>query len=533
LDFPAFCLFGVFVGAVLRSRVLLSRRWAVAVGAAAAWLVLLRTLTLVYLTGTAALLGLFFLARLWHGRRNPEARRAAARRLTGLALAGAVLAAVAGPVLWDRRAQLTAYYVVGHLTGPERLLRAQKDGNAYLYYPSSLLTGHAGPAFLKLAALALLVGAAARLARAARPTGPARLEMVPAFAFLAAAVAVPLAALTFDMHRSPCAGNVLLPGLLGLVLAGLVALARLHREGRGRPLLEGALAALAGVAVAGGVGTQLSNYGRHGRLTLCRYDVEQVLALHDAIYRRCQDCCWAAPVISATFNFDYAHHEAHRVLAYERHGSLPRTGEAFGGIFALSEADALRGARASDFLLVAATHPPPACPFDESLAAALPKVRAYCEAEMVLLGAFDVEGSAVELYARPALRVEGLAEGWVTGAGLRLTGPGAVLRGRPRVVLSGKTGPAAAFQGQAPGVHAELSAAGHPARTVPARFEVSPDRQDYRIVVDLSGEDVPADAPVEVRLAFEGGAVLSARGLRCNTRRLIVPAPRHTQALRD
>jgi hypothetical protein len=534
IDFIAFCLFGVFACAVLRSRVLLSRPWSLGVGAAAAWLVLNRTLTLVYLTGMAALLTLFFLARLWRGRRDPDVRRAEARRLAGLALAGAVLAAAAGPVLWDRREQLKAYYVVGHLTGIEKFIRAQKDGNPYLFYPESLLSDHAGPTFLKLAALALLVGAAARAVRAVRPNGAARLEMAPAFAFLAAAVVVPLAALTYDMHRSPCTGNVLLIGLLGLVLAGVVRLAGLHREGRGRPLLEGALVALAGVAVACGAGTQLGNYGSRGRMTRARYDVEQILALHDLLHRRCRECCWAAPVLSSTFNFDYTQHEAHRVLAYERHGTWLRTGQTLGGsIFALTDNEITQGARASDFLFLVATQTPSAYPADHCLQAALPQLRAFCEAEMERLGAFDIEGNEVTLYARPALRVGGVVEGWVTAEGLRLTGPGSVLRGRARVVLAGKIGFASFFLRQAPDVRAELSSGGHAARTVPARFEFSPDRQGYRVVVDVSGEEVPADAPVEVRLTFDGGAVLPVRGLRYNTRRLIVPAPEHTQVTRD
>ncbi len=533
IDFIAFCLFGIFACAVLRSRVLLSRRWSLAVGLAAAWLVLNRTLTLVYLTGMAALLAVFFLGQFWRGR-DPRARYAAARRLGGLAVAGAVLAAVVVPVLWDRRAQLTAYYIVGHVTGVEKFIRAQKDGNPYLFYPESLLSDHAGPTFLKLAGLALLVGAVARALRAVRPGGPRRLEMAPAFAFLAAALAVPLAALTVDMHRSPCTGNVLLVGVLGLVLAGLVRLAGLHREGRGRPLLEGALAVLAAVAVACGAGTQMNNYGNHGRLTRARYDVEQILALHDRIYRRCRDCCWAAPVISSTFNFDYTQHETHRVLAYERHGTWLRTGQTLGGnIFDLTDQQITDGARASDFLLLVSTTTPSTYPGDKRLQAALPELGAFCEAHMERLGTFNIEGNDVTLYARPALRVRGLAEGWITAEGLRLTGRGALLRGRPRVVLAGKLGFASFFLREPPAVHAALSCGGQPSCTVPAQFELSADRQGYRIVVDVSGEEVPADGPVELRLTFDGGAVLPVRGLRYNTRHMIVPAPEHTELTRD
>jgi hypothetical protein len=187
-------------------------------------------------------------------------------------------------------------------------------------------------------------------------------------------------------------------------------------------------------------------------------------------------------------------------------------------------------ARASDLLVLVETRAPPPYPSDRSLQAALPRLRAYCEAELVRLGAFDVEGGELTLYARPALRLEGLAEGWAPGAGLRLTGPGAVLRGRSRVVLSGRMGPAAALG--PPEVRAELQAGGG-SRTVPATFEISPDRQSYRLTVHVTDKEVPADGPVELRLSFAGGFDLLRPGLYCNTRRLVVPAPDRIELLRD
>jgi hypothetical protein len=530
LDFAAFCLFGVFVCAVLRSDVLRRRRWAPAVGAAASWLVLTRSLTLVYLTGMAGLLALYLLWRLWRTP-SPEGRRAAVRRLAGLGLAGAVVAAVVLPVLWDRREQLWGYYVVGHVTGVEKFIRAGK-GDMTWYYPSSLLADHAGPLFLKLASLALLVAVGAAVVRRVRggtAAGGARLELAPAFAFLALAVAVPLAALTIDMHRSPCAGSVLLPGLLGLVLAGIVRLAGLHRDGPPRPWLT----ALATVAVAVGAWGQLGGYAAPRRLSLCRHEVEQVHALYEQMHRCCEDYSWRAPVLSATANRDYTQHESFAVWAYERYGTLRQTGVALGaGIVPMTEEEILGRARGSDFLVLVATSAPPPYPSDRCLLETLPKLRAYCETELVRQGTFDIEGAEATLYARPALRVEGLTGGWVPDVGLRLTGPAALLRGRSRVVLSGPTGLAAGLP-HLPAVRAEL-AVGGASHTVPASFEFHPDRQSYRLVIQVTGQDVPAGGPVELRLSFAGRLpYFTPHGLYVNTRRLIVPAPARTELLRD
>jgi hypothetical protein len=285
------------------------------------------------------------------------------------------------------------------------------------------------------------------------------------------------------------------------------------------------------VAVVTGAWGQLGGYGAPRRPTRFRHEVEQVHALFEQVHRCCEDFGWRAPVLSATANRDYTHHEAQRVWAYERYGTLRETGAAFGvGIVPLTEEEVLRGAKASDFLVLVETRAPPPYPADRSLQAALPLLRAYGESELVRQGTFDVDGSAVTLYSRPALRLEGLAEGWVTGAGLRLSGPGAVLRGRSRVVLSGRTGPAAALG--PPEVRAEL-AVGGASSTVPARFEITPDRQGYRLVVEVGGQDVPADGAVGLRLSFEGGFAMPRPGLYCNNRRLVVPAPERTEVLRD
>ena len=128
--------------------------------------------------------------------------------------------------------------------------------------------------------------------------------------------------------------------------------------------------------------------------------------------------------------------------------------------------------------------------------------------------------------------VEGLIDGWVPDVGLRLTGPAALLRLRSSVVLSGPTGLAALLP-QLPAVRAELVAGGA-SHAVPATFEHSSDRQSYRLVVQLAGQDVPAEGPVELRLSFAGRLpYFTPPGLYVNTRRFVVPAPARTELLRD
>ena len=178
LDFGAVCLFGVLLCLAVRSDVFASRRWSAAVGAAAAVLVLFRCITAVYLAGIGAALVPFLAVRLWRKWRDPAARHVELRRWSGMAVAAAILCAVAVPVLWDLRGSIQAYYVRGHVTGEETKVRLRmffegNNGNYYTFYVKSLLTDHAGPAFLRLGVLALAVCGVLALGRL-RPAGPAR-----------------------------------------------------------------------------------------------------------------------------------------------------------------------------------------------------------------------------------------------------------------------------------------------------------------------------------------------------------------------
>src|SRR5262249_58874710 len=95
----------------------------------------------------------------------------------------------------------------------------------------------------------------------------------------------------------------------------------------------------------------------------------------------------------------------------------------------------------------------PGYPFHASMKGLEPRVRAFCERELLLVKRYRILGVEYALYARPALRLGGDRDGWVTDRGLTLTGPGAALRKRPTVRLAGKID--LRLLGKAPGVAGE------------------------------------------------------------------------------
>src|SRR5262249_20391912 len=167
IDCIAFSLFGILLCTVVRSGFFSSLRWSLAVGAVALLLVLFRFLTSVYLAGILGAWWLFTAAR-WVLSRDPGQRTQLRRQLLGGVLAGAVLAAVAGPVLVWKRQLLWDYYVVNTIIGEDKDLRAKEFGvvsraDFYLFYARSVRDVHAGTYFLALAALGTLIALGLRV----------------------------------------------------------------------------------------------------------------------------------------------------------------------------------------------------------------------------------------------------------------------------------------------------------------------------------------------------------------------------------
>jgi hypothetical protein len=569
IDFPAACAFGVVVCLGLRAGVFDSRSWSLATGAAAAYLIVLRFLTAVYLAGMALALAAYLVLRWWR-QRDPQLRVGERRRLANLALAGLVIAAVGLPVLWYQRHTLYDYYVVGHVTGREVAIRLLENADRDLwFYPWSLLGTHAGPVFTKLAATIVLAagllcwlqswrrawlavvgpaavfvaawnyngprmwwvcGAAVALGAVLVPWGrrrwgcdPARqLPVRPALAMLALALAVPLAALSADLHCSPIVANIMLVPLLWLVLIPVLLAGSCATLA---PAAESGLAILAALALTTGGWVQLVLYGQHSMMSWQRADNERLLELHDRVARAVLEYNLDQPHFSLTANPDYLPGRISEVLLYERHGVHRTFVPQLGGFYDFSERDTLNELDASDFVILA--RPQEArTPFEKAMRELLPRLRAYCAKHFVHLGTYHLFGDDVELYTR-GLRLEGNDGGWITAGGLTIKAPGRVLEDARLELYAPVYGPLA---GNPPHVQAMLSVPGQSPAHLPA--SLSQQGSGYDLIVDCTGANLTADAAAEIHLSFDGFFVPLALGMALDTRQLVLPSPERIRLLR-
>src|SRR5665213_2167890 len=112
LDWMAACAYGVALGTAIAGNGFRSTRWALAFGFTVGLVLLTRSLTAVYF---AAIYPILLAALLTRPDRWERGGR--------LILSGLVAAAMAGPFFWHKRQALHDYYWIGHIAGPERVLR--------------------------------------------------------------------------------------------------------------------------------------------------------------------------------------------------------------------------------------------------------------------------------------------------------------------------------------------------------------------------------------------------------------------------
>lgn len=396
LDFMTLCLFGVFVCVVIRSAAFADRRWAIAAGLAAAWVLAFRFLTAAYFAPIfAALLVVVGRSR----RRN-------------VLLAGGIAALLGMGVLWRHRASLGAYYVGGHLRGIERYIRAEHEGvggpwGRLTFYPKSVVVDHAGPAFLIVATVVVLV---LRWARTLKPAGAdpnvhdpgnAGVSRLRWFASLCAVV--PLAVLIVDVDKSRVVSGIMLPPLVWLILLPAMKLPAPLGTDRSQPVLERRLALLTAFALAMGLACQISRFMATERSSRHPADANRVLALCDRVCWLAQERKLSRPRIVNDSHADYLAASAIDVMSYERQHILLNADETLANTLSpRPEAQVFEILRQADFVILTRHQRdfPGEYPFDRQMEALHSRLLAFCEQHLRRDMSFNTRERSVTLYVR-------------------------------------------------------------------------------------------------------------------------------------
>ena len=552
IDFIACCLYGTFVCLLVRSNGLREGLWLAAAAGCALLLLTFRFVTFAYLLGfcTTLFTLLLGLRLLWRGRVRGAVILARSMWRT-LAL-GLGVVATGGALIAAHWQAIHDYYVVGHLTGNEKHIRALEAGvtgrtEHLTYYLSSLLHEHLGTTFLVTFLVLLAVGLAVwfggrqgkRSAASGSPLTHGGAWVVSVCMILAGLFA-PWFILTLDESKSPVVANVLdtpTALLLILLLTALVGSPARTPGASAAPAPVRPGNAWWGVAatfvlVFGSI-NWLTHLTRQGRFSPRRTSVEQIGALYDFLGDESARMGFRAPTISADMIYDWMIPSTINVSLYERSGRWLDARSALGvAIFAVPREQVFAKLEQSDFALISTFSKEGSYPFYDSIRPLGGEIRTWCEAHLLRLRVFAIDGEQVTVYVRPDVPIEGLSGGWITPAGVRLrilNEELAMIRDGSKSALILEGADNAIWLSQAPVASVRLAGPDGLPGSVDCPSEYTrPSPGTYRIRVDLGPlrAAVPSGGDAVVDLHLDGASfVPKEKGVNDDTRVLVVTRP--------
>jgi hypothetical protein len=537
LDFIAYCLYGLWASAAVRSTLFLDRRWALICGLLGAFLVLHRFLSIIYLFGVCAGFAVACVAIGFIARRADLTDRLK-RRFCNLAFSLAVMVVIVSPVLFLNRKAIKAYYVVGHAQGQEKYVRASEFGvhdlaDHLLFYPKSILFDHLGAAFGLGFALALVAGLIARLLQRsvtleAQTASPRDETILLQIIFLLGAVLGPIVVLTIDISKSPVVGGIVGAPAALLVVALTAATAtnpQAPESSRGRKLMLAVSLVVFGLGLFNQFQHLSGHFSQYGQ----RADLEQLAELDKWLASYARKHAWPYPAISSDVISAWFFPPALTASGYEQTRQLLEFRGLFGqSILGVEPAEALSLLAKSDFLILTTLPKVGVYPFYQHIALYWNDLKAWADKNMILVRKVPFDDFAAAIYVRPSATVSGLSGGWITSDGFSIETERATLQQFPKIRISGPAN--YAWLPKIPAPFATFDTDGTSDKIVPASFRRV--ENGYEILIDTSLAELPSSEKVRLHLKFDTFFVPQRIGINGDTRELVVPAPTLVQVIR-
>jgi hypothetical protein len=529
VDFSGFCLFGIFVCALVRSEFFASRPWALLVGVTAAAVAGYRQITMVYLTGILGACFVFFLLRLLWRWRDTAARQIHRNQVIGVLLASLIGFLLILPFGVHNFEHLWFYYGLNCIVGGDKSIRAQEFGlftigSHLLYYVRSVRDVHAGMLFLLVSlgtmTLALLTWTAQRLRGAYRDGTTPRLHVGSAYGVFGICLLVPFVILTAGESKSPVVGGILVVPLVWLALMPVIGMAFYAKGALPRYLTI----VFACLAIALGLWNHRSAGACPDYWFTHQEEAGRIAALHDEVVCRSLAANLDRPKVASDWFADVLIAQVFSVRAREKFGKRLDVQQIYPAtVMGISREDALAGLRQCDFFMLSALEPTPyrveLYPFHQCMKEMHAEFLAYCEQEMIPIKRVSLYGCAVTLYGRPHLSVAGLSGDWITSEGVTLKEASGDLQYCTSIELRGII--RLDWLGKEPGVQVQARGLAG-TTTLPASLEVQGGA--YRLHIDLPRGQLPPGA-CDLQVTFDRYFVPHDLGIGEDTRRLVVGQP--------
>lgn len=429
LDFPALCLFGIYLTVIIFSQSFLVRKFSVIAAVIGIILMLTRTIFAVYLAG---ILITFTLALAIFLFVRKSVRRENICRLKNIFLSVLIMFVVGAPYLWFARNAIKNYYFIGHIMGSEKKIRAVEAGIQSLsdhlrYYPDSLMMHHLGKnVLIEVIALIFLFIIARfiilKYFSAQEEQHPLTEELFASFetfVFLLSSFLLPLLILTANTAKSPVVANTLVMPVI--LLFSLLFVILFFRKQSTK--LDELKMAVVMIIILFGSSRQLKGYMNHGIFANRSYDVKQIVKMYCDIGSYLEKIDNRQPYLSTNYASEFLSNNVLMPVVYEQQGVILRAYGMLGhSIFAISQDEALRQIDGSDIVVLMDQIPEKIglpYPFYDSIRKIKPAIDDKVNKEFQLLNRYSLRNNGLTVFVRPTFVIKGMEnDGWINSEGI-------------------------------------------------------------------------------------------------------------------
>jgi hypothetical protein len=405
-DFSAYCLYGAWTCAVLRSGIFAERRWSIAAGAIGAILVLHRYLTIVYLSGVLLGLAALFtgLALIWRAR--SDLAGLTRYRLRNLIFSVLTLSLICLPILVRNWENLYDYYVVGHVLSGEQNVRAAGVGvfsltDHLLFYPRSLVFDHLGLSFIwavfSAVAVALMAFVGRKLGKWHSDNPAPAAGHMYGCCFLVLAILFPMTVLTLDTAKSSSVVSIIgVPVALLVVYLVSLSLAQLTHSWKTK-----LVSLLAALSMLFGLYNEIYFLTRHLPDFAQREDFKRYAELDKWLTTYAAARGWRHPKISFDTLLDLLQSSAITSSGYEQTGELIDFETELGeDIMSLSRDKVFSFLSDSDIVVLTTKPKTGVYPVLESIRQIWPDMKSWCDHNMDVVKTETFSDFAATVYVR-------------------------------------------------------------------------------------------------------------------------------------
>jgi hypothetical protein len=537
-DFLAYCLYGIWACAVIRSSLFADRRWSLGCGLGAALLVLHRFLAVTYIVGICVGFAAFC-ALIWFLNRNHvDLVRQMRHRLLNLTFMLAVFIAIVGPILFINWATIYNKYGWAQFIY-EKDIRAQQLGISrlsehLLFYPRSILMDHLGQSFLWASAIGLVGAFVARLfsrsARIAEQTeGRESKTFLLAIIFLIGAICGPIILLTADISKSPIIGGIVgVPAaLLVVLLIARIAPTISHRESTRAYQI---LVASSFLILLLGVLNQVTNASHHAAQTAQHRDLKRVAELDRWLADYANEHNWRSPEISFDVISGWFLAQAVSASGYEQTREFVNFRPGLGNgseIMGVDRSQALSYLAKSDFVILSTLPKEGVFPFYQKVSEYWSDLKDWADKNLIVARSMAFDSFTLTVYVRPSAEISNLSDDWITSKGIAISANRGDLERFPQIRLSGS-----GYSSYLPKVPTISAAIETETGSTTLSSSLRRTGARYEILIDVSSiKNLPTD-PVRISISFDTFFVPSKLGINADNRELVVPAPDLVELLR-